>query len=469
MTHLEVYAPFCKSLLQTYPMTSREQALMALESAVTLYRDRQSWLSTSQKIVILERLAELVIEKQDGLAEIASREGGKPIADSKVEIARAIEGIQAASAALPLTGREVPMGRRPSSAERTAMTYWEPRGVVFAISAFNHPFNLLIHQVVTALAAGCPVLLKPALKTPISAYQLVDLLRSAGLPEGYCQLLLTSDEDTGYLVSDSRIAFLNFIGSAKVGWSLRSALAPGASCLLEHGGVAPVIVDETANIDALIPAMLKGGFYHAGQVCVSVQRIYVPRNRAREIGEKLAKKASELCVGDPLLPETQVGPLIDSRAMRRVQDSIDEALEQGAELLCGGKALSATTFSPTILYAPSAQAKVCQEEVFGPVMSILPYDDIEEAIGAANLEGHYFQAALFTNRLDQAWEIGRRLQGTAVMVNDHTAFRVDSMPFGGHRLSGLGIGGIQESIAAASIERMIVFNHQLGPGDAIAD
>jgi acyl-CoA reductase-like NAD-dependent aldehyde dehydrogenase len=460
MSQLEVTSPFDQSLIEALPRTDEATATAALERAYEIYDHRGRWLSASQRIDILDRLAKLVEAQVELLAKQAAREGGKPLCDSRVEMQRAVVGISIAKEAVKnLTGQEVPMGLTKSTEDRWAFSYREPRGVVLAISAFNHPFNLLVHQVVTAVAAGCPVVVKPASATPLSCRSLVDLLTEAGLPEGWVQMILTDNEVTARLVSHPKVAFLSFIGSSKVGWQLRSRLAPGASCALEHGGVAPAIVDETADLDDALPLLTKGAFYHAGQVCVSVQRIYAHRSIAESLAESLAERARVLRVGDPLDEQTEVGPLIHPREVDRVHTWVTRAKEGGAKVLCGAKKLSDTLYAPTVLVNPPSDAEVSRLEVFGPVVCVYDYDDIEEAIECANLESEYFQSALFTNRLDRALDIGRRLHGTAVMVNDHTAFRADWMPFGGHRNSGLGLGGIEHSMRDMTIERMIVFRH----------
>jgi acyl-CoA reductase-like NAD-dependent aldehyde dehydrogenase len=244
------------------------------------------------------------------------------------------------------------------------------------------------------------------------------------------------------LVTDLRIGFFYFIGSARIGWQLRSKLAPGVRCALEHGGVAPVIVDQTVDLAEVIPPLLKGGFYHAGQVCVSVQRVFAHQSIARELAQQLAAGARRLKVGDPSLLETEVGPLILPREVQRVHQWVAEALAAGAELLCGGESLSESLYAPTVLYDPPTTAKVSSQEIFGPVISVYPYRDRLEAIERANSLDVAFQAAIFTKDLDTAMDSIRRLDATAVMVNDHTAFRSDWMPFAGRRSSGYGIGGI---------------------------
>jgi len=294
-------------------------------------------------------------------------------------------------------GHVIPMNLDAASLGRLAFTQREPIGVVVAVSAFNHPLNLIVHQVGPAIAAGCPVILKPADDTPLSCYRLVSLLRECGLPEGWCQALVTeSTPVSGQLVSDRRVGFFSFIGSAAVGWMLRSRLAPGTRCALEHGGAAPVLVAPDADLEAALPKLLKGGFYHAGQVCVSVQRVFVHRSIAKGLAERLAQLASKLRVGDPTLPETEVGPLIRPKEVVRVDQWVREAQEGSAQLLCGGRALSASCYAPTVLLDPPADCNLSQREVFGPVVCLYPYDELDEAIGRANALPVAFQAAIFT-------------------------------------------------------------------------
>ncbi len=453
-----VSSPFDRTPIATFPYTERNEAIAALERAWQRHRDRAAWFPAGQRMAVLERFASLVHDRADELARQAAQEGGKPIADSKIEIERAVEGVHAAIREIPqLRGAEIPMGLNGASANRFAHTYREPRGVVLAVSAFNHPFNLIIHQAVTAVAAGCPVLVKPALATPMSALAVVDMLEEAGLPEGWCQPLLTSNDVTGELVGDPRVAFLTFIGSARVGWHLRSRLAPGAACALEHGGVAPVIVDATADIEAAVPLLVRGGFYHAGQVCVSVQRVYVHRSVSQALIDGLKEAASHLRTGDPLDETTDIGPLISPAEVDRVDAWVHEASEAGGQILCGGRKLSETTYAPTIVLDPPDDVRLSREEAFGPVVAVYAYDDIDDAIARANGPDVFFQASVFTQNLDTALSVSRRLHGMAVMVNDHSAFRVDWMPFGGHRQSGLGAGGIGSTMREMTLERMVVF------------
>lgn len=453
-----VRAPYDGKPIATVDTGDASAVETALATAYSLFRDRSKWLPAPRRIEILRKTAALMQQQAETLAVEAAREGGKPLVDSRVEVARAIDGVLNCAELLRTDGgRVVPMNVNAASANRVAFTQHEPIGVVAAVSAFNHPLNLIVHQVGPALAAGCPSIVKPAGDTPLSCFRFVALLREAGLPEAWCQALVTESSDVATrLVTDPRVAFFSFIGSARVGWMLRSKLAPGARCALEHGGAAPAIVAADADLDTAVPKLVKGGFYHAGQVCVSVQRVYAHRAVAQQVAERIAAQAQKLKVGDPTLPETEVGPLIRHAEVERVHAWVREAADRGAKVLCGGVALSDSCYAPTVLWDPPDDCRISREEVFGPVVNVYPYDDIDAAIARANALPVAFQAAIFTRDYATAMHAYARLDASAVMLNDHTAFRVDWMPFAGLRESGLGVGGIPYTYHDMRIEKMLV-------------
>jgi acyl-CoA reductase-like NAD-dependent aldehyde dehydrogenase len=433
-----------------------------LQAAEKVFRDRDGWLKPHDRMTILRRLASLLDGKREHFACQIAREGGKPLPDAIVETTRAIDGIHNAVEELRnFAGREIPMGLSPAAANRWAFTTKEPIGIVAAISAFNHPLNLIVHQVVPAIATGCPVIVKPAGTTPLSCRDFVALVHEAGLPEAWCQSFIPeSTELAEKLATDRRIAFLSFIGSAKVGWYLHAKLAHGARSALEHGGAAPAIVDRSADLDKIIEPMVKGGYYHAGQVCVSTQRIFVHREIVDAFTERLVARVRALRTGDPALKETEVGPLIQPREADRVASWIDEAVKGGAKLATGGKRLSETTLEPTVLLGPTVDAKVSQLEIFGPVVGIYPYAKLDEAIAQANALPVAFQASVFAQDIDVALRAAERLDASAVMVNDPTTFRTDWMPFAGRRESGYGTGGIPYTMRDMTQEKMILFNRR---------
>jgi acyl-CoA reductase-like NAD-dependent aldehyde dehydrogenase len=455
---MPVTAPFDEAPIAAVETADAAGVERALATAHALFRDRDAWLPVAKRVEVLERTATLMGERRETLAVEAAREGGKPLGDSLVEVDRAIDGVKECVEHLRTqSGTEIPMGLNAASSGRVAFTRLEPIGVVVAFSAFNHPLNLIVHQVAPAVATGCPVIVKPAEATPLSCLRFVAILREAGLPDEWCQALLTTGHDvSGALVADARVGFFSFIGSGRVGWSLRSKLAPGTRCALEHGGAAPVIVAADADLDDAVPLLVKGGLYHAGQVCVSVQRVFAERAIAATLAERMAEGARALQVGDPTLAETDVGPLIRPGEVTRVHEWVQEAIAGGATALCGAEPVSPTCYAPTILLDPPGDVRVSTEEVFGPVVCVYAYDDADDALARANALPYSFQAATFTRDIDAALRFARRLDAAAVMVNDHTAFRVDWMPFAGLRESGYGIGGIPYTMHDMQVEKLVV-------------
>ncbi len=454
---LKVTSPFDHSLIKEIPLANEQDIEKALTVADNLFQDQSKWLPAHERIAILERTAEIMKTKIDELTKIAAQEGGKPYTDSKVEVLRAINGVKLAAEHIgQIKGEQIPMGLTKASENRIAFTTREPIGVVVSVSAFNHPLNLTVHQTVTAIAAGCPVIIKPASTTPLSAINFAEILKEAGLPEGWCQVTVCKSNIAEKLVTDERVNYFSFIGSSKIGWYLRSKLSPGTRCALEHGGSAPVIVEKDADFTEMLPALLKGGFYHAGQVCVSVQRVFVHENICDKFSKQFADMASKLIVGNQMNEKTEVGPLISTFEVDRVEEWVNEAVEGGAKLLTGGKRISDTCYEPTVLLNPPANAKVSEFEIFGPVVLIYSYSDREEAIKRANSLDLHFQASVFTKNIDIALDTVKKLNATAVMVNDHTAFRVDWMPFGGRDSSGIGMGGIPYTIHEMTREKLMV-------------
>ena len=417
---ITVNAPYDGSAIATVDTADGSAVETALANAHALFRDRDKWISVSRRIEILEGVIDIIAADPDNFAIEAAREGGKPLIDSQVEVARTIDSLKLCIETLRTeSGSTIPMGINPASVNRLAVTRHEPIGVVVAVSAFNHPLNLIAHQIGPAIAAGCPVLITD-------------------------------------LVTDPRVAVFSFIGSADVGWRLRAQLSPGTRAALEHGGAAPVILAPDADMKVTLPAILKGGFYHAGQVCVSVQRVFAHQSIARDFAERLAEEAGKLVVGDPTDAATEVGPLIRPREVVRVDNWVGEARDSGGDVLCGGDPVSETCYAPTVIYDPSGDAQVSCQEIFGPVVCVYPYSDIDGAITKANSLDYAFQASVFTQDMDTAMRAYARLDATAVMVNDHTAFRVDWMPFAGLRQSGLGVGGIPHTMHEMQIEKMLV-------------
>jgi acyl-CoA reductase-like NAD-dependent aldehyde dehydrogenase len=456
---LPVFQAFDRAKFGEVP-TDDERALEdKIERARRAFAARDAWLKPHERAAILLRMAQLVADRRDALRDLIAREGGKPFMDAAVEVTRAIDGLRNAAEELRnFVGREIPMGLTPASDGRWAFTIREPIGIVAAISAFNHPLNLIVHQAAPAIAVGCPVIVKPASSTPLCCLEFVKLAYAAGLPEAWCQSYVPpSSAGAEKLASDPRVAFLSFIGSGNVGWYLRTKIAPGTRCALEHGGAAPLIIDRDVDLDAIIEPIVKGGYYHAGQVCVSVQRIFAHKGIHDAFVERLANRVAVLRVGDPLEPETEVGPLISPKEVARVASWVEEATRTGARVAVGGRRVGETTYQPTVLLEPAADAKVSCDEVFGPVTCVWPFAELDQAIARANAVPFAFQASVFTTKLDVALRFADRIDAASVMVNDHTAFRTDWMPFAGRKHSGYGIGGIGWTMHELTQHKMVVF------------
>jgi len=439
------------------PLQDKTVVEAMLARAFDLFRDRQQWLPAHQRIGILRQLITLMLPQAEELALLIAREGGKPLTDARIEVTRAINGVELAIEEIgQLKGQQIPMDLSAAGVGRLAFTQKEPIGVVVAVSAFNHPLNLIVHQVVPAIATGCPVIIKPSARTPLSCLRFVELLHQAGLPAGWCQTCVCDRQVAEMLVTDSRVGFFSFIGSARVGWQLRSQLAPGTRCSLEHGGAAPVIIAADANIERMVPLLVKGGYYHAGQVCVSVQRVFVENTIRATLVEALVQQVKALKSGDPTDVSTEVGPLIRPSEVDRVEQWVNEAIDAGAKCVLGGQRLDTHFYAPTILLDPPPDAKVSTQEIFGPVICIYGYEQLQTAIRHANALPVAFQAAVFTRDIDRALQTAQALDAAAVMINDHTAFRVDWMPFAGHRTSGLGVGGIPYTMEEMTQDKLLV-------------
>jgi acyl-CoA reductase-like NAD-dependent aldehyde dehydrogenase len=459
---LDVVNPSTAIVITTVPVDDISGAQQKLDKAHKLFIDRPRHLLLHERVSLLEKLAARVQKDHEAFSMTIAEEGGKPLQDARVEVTRAIAGIRMAIATVSEhRGTVIPLGHQQSSAGRISLTQVFPRGVVLAFSAFNHPLNLIVHQVIPAFATGCPCVVKPAPDTPLSCIKLIQTMHDVGIPEDYISYVIASDLDVAdTLVRSNQIAFFSFIGSAKVGWMLRSRLHPGVRCALEHGGVAPSIVTATAELKKAVPAISKGGFYHAGQVCVSTQRVYVERSLYDDFVTGLTEAVKGLVVGAATDPNTDVGPLIRPQEAARVYQWIEEARQVGTAVAAGGVPPEGNFLQPTLLLSPGPDARVSREEIFGPVVCVSPIDDLDHGLRVANIEPFAFQASIFTEQLDDVYRAYESIAASAIMVNDHTAFRDDGMPFAGLDASGLGVGGIPYTIEDMQFEKMLVLNKQ---------
>lgn len=466
----DVLNPFDNSIIETLEFHSEEYAFEKLNSKFEFFNKNENLLEKYERIAILEKIVEELSRRHEEFTILASSEGGKPYIDSKVEVDRAIQGIKIAVQTLStLAGKQIPMSITKSSENRYAFTIDEPIGIVYAISAFNHPLNLIIHQVVTAFAAGCPVIIKPDLRTPLSCIRFVELMYACGVPQNYLSYFLVKNDIAEKLVSSEKLAFFSFIGSSKVGWYLKSKLAPGVKSAFEHGGAAPVILADQEYDDTYLEnitnSLCKGAFYHSGQVCVSVQRVFVHHSISQKLIALMKEKTLKLKYGNQLSKDTELGPIIEKRELDRIDNWVQMAINEGSELVCGGKILKdelgnpSSFYEATILLNPNKESLVSKSEIFGPVVCIYEYQNLDEAVSLANSLPFSFQSAIFTANIDKAFFLSKKLKACAVMINDHTAFRTDWMPFGGRQESGMGIGGINYTIEDLTYYKLLVFRN----------
>jgi len=419
--------------------------------------DEMRRLQAHDRARICRRIAELIATRQDDFGSTIAKEAGKPIKYARGEAQRAVSTfIIASEEATRIGGEVLPLDITPVAGDRYGITRRVPVGPVFAITPFNFPLNLVAHKVAPALACGCSIVVKPASRTPLSALLLAEVAEKAGVPDGAFNVLPCNRDMADALVPDERFAALTFTGSSKVGWDLKSR-AGRKRVLLELGGNAGCIVDATANLDYAVERCTMGAFAYQGQVCISVQRIYVHESKLKAFTDKFLKRIEKLKIGDPLGQKTDFSAMIDEKSAERVDLLVGEAIAGGAELLCGGKKKGAL-YEPTVLADAPPDARICREEVFGPVVIIYAFKDFEEAIAAVNNSEYGLQAGVFTNDLSHAQMAFDRLEVGAVIINDVPTFRVDSMPYGGVKASGFGREGIKYAIEELTELRLCVVN-----------
>ncbi|EDW20407.1 aldehyde dehydrogenase family protein [Bacillus pumilus] len=428
-----------------------EQALSIAQHA----KKQIAGISAIERSKLLTKAATLLEEQKDHFAKLISLELGKPLKNTRDEVSRSIETLaQSAEEANRLVGETIPGNVSSRGQGAMAMTFKIPVGVVLAITPFNAPLNLICHKVGPAFAGGNVIILKPAPQTSAVATAFVKLLLEAGFPEASLQLVIGGVEAGKQLVTDERTNLISFTGGAAGGEHITTS-AGLKKVLLELGGNGATIVHHDADIEQAASLCAKTGFSNSGQSCISVQRIYVHQEIMPSFTEVLKQKVEQLVVGDPLSSESDIGCMVDAQAAQRVETWIQEAESMGAQLLCGGKRNGAS-ITPAILLNPPKQAKVVCEEVFGPVVSILPYAELEKAIKEANDSRYGLQAGIFTNQLDVALHAAKELETGGVVINGTSNFRLDHWPYGGIKRSGLGREGPRFAIEEMTETKMIV-------------
>ena len=450
---LEVRSPYSGDVLGRVAKAGAAETKRAIDAAEQAMREP---LPAHKRAEILVRVAGALGRRHEEAARTISDEAGKPLKAARVEVSRAMSTYtMAAVEARKLAGEMVPMDASQAGAGKLAFTLRLPRGVVGAISPFNFPLNLVAHKLAPALAAGCAVVLKPAGQTPLSALLLAELETDAGLPPGWLNVLVGPSSEIGdVLVEDERVRAITFTGSGGVGWKLAER-APRKKVNLELGNATPVIVDAGADLDEAATKLAANAFSFAGQSCISVQRIYVARSAYDGFLERFVPKVEALKLGDPADEETDVGPVIDEDARRRILEWIEEARRGGAEILTGGD-LEGDLIRPTVIANAAPELKVSCEEVFGPVCTVTAFDSIDEALALANGTRYGLQAGIFTPDIRTALRAARELEFGGVTVNEAPTFRADQMPYGGVKDSGNTREGPAYAVRELTEERLIV-------------
>ena len=450
----EVRSPYDGRLLGTVPAgtTAHLDSAIAVAGATLAAGS----IPTHERASILDRLADSLTAHHEEFAQSISAESAKPITTARGEAARAVDTARfAAAAARTMGGELITMDASSAGEGKTGFVKRVPVGIVGAISPFNFPLNLVCHKIAPAIAAGCPVVLKPASSTPLTAIRLAEvLLEECGLPPGWLNVVTCPGQTAAHMVEHDDVAMITFTGSPPVGWNIR-ATAPKKKVSLELGNNSPIIIEPDVDV-AAVAAKLKGAaFGYSGQTCISTQRIYVHVDIATAFTEAMAAEAASLKVGDPSDPATDLSSLIDSGETDRVTSWIDEATAAGATLVCGGTMVDGV-LAPTILSGVTDDMKVSCIEVFGPVVGIATYTDFEDALKRANASIYGLQAAVFTNDLSKALRAADVLEYGGVMINESPSWRADHMPYGGIRDSGNTREGPSYTVREMTEERLIV-------------
>jgi acyl-CoA reductase-like NAD-dependent aldehyde dehydrogenase len=458
---LEVRSPFNNRLVGLTGVGDEGHFEAAATAAVAAAPAMRSWPSHA-RIRTLRAVANALRADRDTFALTLSDEAGKPLRDARIEVERAAFTFDSAADEVSQIGGEVlPIDMMPHGDGRLALTRRVPIGPIAAITPFNFPLLLTAHKLAPALAAGNPIVLKPATRTPLSALAVGRLLHDHGVPPGGLSILPLTRGAADRLVTDDRFRLLTFTGSGAVGWDMK-ARAGQKRVVLELGGNAGVIVDASADIDFAVQRVVAGGFTYAGQSCISVQRVYVHDQIAETFASRLTAAVAALTVGDPRDPSTDLGPMITTGDVDRIDDWVRDAVAQGARVLTGGRKLSASVYAPTVIDGVPASAALCREEAFAPIVGLYRFSDLDEAITAVNTSRYGLQAGIFTEGLGAALAAFDRLEVGGVMINEVPTYRMDSLPYGGVKESGTGREGPRSAIEEMTELKLLVINQRLG-------
>lgn len=452
---IPIINPYSSEQIGEQVQATPKQVEEAIASAYTA-REEVAKLTSFERATILKRAAQLLTERRDEFAQIISLELGKPIRYTLDEVTRSIETLElSAEEAKRLNGETLPGDVSSRGAQAVAVTFRVPVGVVAAITPFNAPLNLVAHKVGPAFAAGNSIILKPATSTVLIATKFVKLLIEAGFPKTALNMVLGRRDAVQQIVKDDRVNVISFTGGLVASRNI-SQLAGIKKVLLELGGNASTVVHEDANINRAAAMCARTGYSNSGQSCISVQRIYVHDSIIEEFTEKVIQQIELLKVGDPLSLDTDIGSMVDEANANRMMEWIEEAVNNGAKVLTGGVKEGAVV-RPTLLLNPPHECKVVCDEVFGPIMSIIPYKTLQEAIDATNNSDFGLQAGIFTNRMDVAQKFANAIHAGGVVINGTSNFRLDHWPYGGIKNSGIGREGPRYTIQELTEMKMIVY------------
>ena len=445
---------FDRSVVAVVYEATRDDVETAIEAAVQAFTVTRK-MSSYQRANILRKIADGIRQRREEFARTICQEAGKPIKTARLEVDRGIYTFEvAAEEASRIYGEYIPLDTLEATAGRWGLLRRFPLGPVFAITPFNFPLNLVAHKIAPAIAAGCPIILKPAPQTPVTALMLTEVIHETGLPEGALAVMPLSNDDAALLVTDERIKLLTFTGSAAVGWALKSK-AGKKRVTLELGGNAGVIVHSDADLAYAAQRCVAGGFSYAGQTCISVQRILVEQSVFDSFTKLLLDDVRKLKVGDPSHDDTDIPPMIREQDAIRVTEWIDEAVQEGAKILTGGKR-KGSTVEPTVLTDTTPQMRVNSAEIFAPVVTVERYDEFNDALFQLNNTSYGLQAGVFTHDallINTAFET---LEVGSVIAGDVPSFRVDQMPYGGVKDSGQGREGLRYSIEDMTERKLLV-------------
>jgi acyl-CoA reductase-like NAD-dependent aldehyde dehydrogenase len=453
---IDVRAPYDGSVVGRVYQGRREHAEAAISAAVRAFGTTRR-LPAFERQRVLRRVAEGIAQRKEDFARIMAQEAGKPIKAARTEVERSVFNFTVASEeSTRIYGEYIPLDWQEYTAGRWGMVRRFPLGPIAGITPFNFPLNLIAHKVAPAIATGCTIVVKPAPQTPLTALLLAEIVQEAGWPDGGLNVLPLSNEDAGLLVTDERLKMISFTGSAAVGWDIKRR-AGKKKVALELGGNSGVIVHSDADLAYAADRCVAGGFGYAGQSCISVQRILVERSVCSRFTEMLVEGAKKLKIDDPLQESTDVGPLIRESDVIRATEWIQDAVRGGARLLCGGQRRG-TALEPTVLTGTRPEMKVNCLEIFAPVVTIEPYDDSYEAVKQINRSPYGLQAGIFTRDVKLLFHAYEELEVGGLMAGDVPTFRIDHMPYGGIKDSGLGREGVRYAIEEMTEPKLLVMN-----------